>query len=63
MKMEGKCAWVTHKESVKPPILVFGSGRDLMVVRSNPASDSTLNMEPSWDSLSPFLPFSLPLPC
>ena len=40
---------------VKRPILDFGSGLDLMVVRLSPVSDSVLSVDPAWDSLSPSL--------
>ena len=38
----------------------FGSGHNLAVVRSSPASGSVLSMEPAWDSHSPAL-FAPPL--
>ena len=40
---------------VKLLTLDFGSGSDLTVVRSSPASGSTLSVESAWDSLSPSL--------
>ena len=48
-------------QSVKTPILDFGSGHDLMVVRVSPMLGSTVSVEPAWGSFS--LPLSLPLPC
>lgn len=47
-------------QSVKHPIPDFGSGHNLRVVRSSPASGSTLSMEPAWDFLSPSLTPSSP---
>ena len=38
-------------QSVKHPVLDFGSGHDLSVVRSSPASGSTLSVESARASL------------
>jgi len=38
-------AWVA--QSVKHPAVDFGSGHDLRVVRSSPASGSMLDVEPT----------------
>ena len=47
---------------VQSLIFVFGSGHGLKIMESIPASDSMLNVEPAWDSLSLSLSFSLSLP-
>ena len=39
-------------QSVGPLTLDFGSGHDLTVTGSSPASGSVLAVEPAWDSLS-----------
>ena len=46
--------------SVKHLTLDFGSGCNLAVMRLNPESGSTLNVEPAWDSVSLSLPLPLP---
>ena len=38
--------------SVKHPVLDFGSGHDLTVLRLSPTSGSEPGVEPTWDSLS-----------
>ena len=43
-------------QSVKYLTLNFGSGHDLMVVRSSPALDSMLGMKLAWDPLSSLHP-------
>jgi len=49
-------------QSVEHLTLDFSSGRDLWVVRWNPALGCTLSVEPTWDSLSLSLPLPLRLP-
>ena len=48
-------------QSVKHPILDFGSGHVLMVVRSSPTSGSMLSVALAWDSLLPSLSALTPL--
>ena len=47
-------------QSDEHPILDFGLGRDLSVVRSSPKLGSALSVESAWHSLS--LPLPLPPP-
>ena len=52
-------AWVA--QSIKHTTLDFGSGHDLMILRSSPTSGSLLT---AWRLLGILiLPLSLPLPC
>ena len=44
---------------VKHPTLDFGSGHNLMLVRSSPVSGSALDGEPAYDSVSPSAPSPL----
>ena len=48
--------WVA--QSVEHLTLGFGSGDDLIGVKSSPAWGSMLSVESAWDSLSPFAPLS-----
>jgi len=43
-------------QSLEFPTVGFGSGHDLRVVKSNPASGSELGLEPASDSPSPSTP-------
>lgn len=50
--------WVA--QSVKPPILDFGSGHKLRVMRSGRTLGSAMSVQPVWDSFSP--PSASPIP-
>ena len=51
---DARGTWVA--QSVKPPILDFSSGHNLMVCGVEPhAGLCTGSVEPAWDSLSPLL--------